>query len=288
LNYPYYEFNYLMLKRKSCLYPLIILGVILMVTLSTMNINDIGFKMMSALKKVGQKSVDVASINGVEKAITHELWDELVKQNVRRDGRVNYKGFERRRDDLLLYLELLSDNPPNPKTWSEQEQLAYWINAYNAFTVQLILRNYPIASIKDIAGNIPMINTPWDLKFFRIGEVKFDLNTIEHVILRGQFEEPRIHFAINCASISCPDLRGEAFVAERLDEQLDDQARSFINDTSKNIITSTDIKLSREFAWFKTDFTKHTSIISYIQQYNSVVMENADITYMEYNWNLNE
>jgi len=270
------------------LYPVIVLGVILTVTLSTMNINDIGLKMLSALKRLGQKSVDVANVNGVEKAGTHELWDELVKQNVRPDGRVNYKGFELRRDDLLLYLKLLSDNPPNPETWTETEQLAYWINAYNAFTVELILQNYPLESIKDIAGNIPMINSPWDLKFFRIGKVQFDLNTIEHVILREQFEEPRIHFAINCASVSCPDLRGEAFVAERLNEQLEDQARTFISNTNKNIITATDVKLSKVFSWFKTDFTRHTSLISYIQQYSSGVMDNADISYMEYNWSLNE
>jgi Protein of unknown function, DUF547 len=277
-----------MLKRKSYLYLIIFLSAFAAVILSTMNINDIGLKMLSILKKLSQKSVDVAYVIGVDKAVTHELWDKLLKKNVKPDGRVNYKGFEQKRDSLLLYLELLSDNPPNPKTWTEQEQLAYWINAYNAFTVELILRNYPIASIKDIGGSIPMINSPWDLKFFMIGDVKFDLNTIEHVILRGQFEEPRIHFAINCASISCPDLRNEAFVAERLDQQLEEQARTFINNADKNIITATELKLSRLFSWFKSDFTKNKSIISYIQQYHPAQIENVSIGYLDYNWALNE
>jgi Protein of unknown function, DUF547 len=133
-----------------------------------------------------------------------------------------------------------------------------------------------------------MINSPWDLKFFKIGEIEFDLNTIEHEILRKHFEEPRIHFAISCASFSCPKLRNEAYEAGQLDIQLEDQAHAFINNPDKNIITASKIKLSKIFSWYESDFTKHESIISQIQQYHSEINEDVDIEYMEYNWALNE
>jgi Protein of unknown function, DUF547 len=139
-------------KRKSCLYLFILLIAIVAVIFSNMNINDLGLKILSTVKNWSQKSVDVTNIKGVDEAITHELWDSLLKQNVSPDGKVNYKGFDQKRDSLQLYLKLLSDNPPNPKMWSEPEQLAYWINAYNAFTVELILQNYPLTSIRKHCG----------------------------------------------------------------------------------------------------------------------------------------
>ncbi len=220
--------------------------------------------------------------------ISHELWDGLTKKFASKDGKVNYNGFIQDSVQFNSYLALLKNNHPNDKNWNEQEQLAYWINAYNAFTVELILQNYPLTSIQDIAGNIPMINSPWDLKFFKIGGIEFDLNTIEHEILRKHFEEPRIHFAICCASLSCPKLRNEAYEAGQLANQLDEQAEAFINNSDKNIITASEIKLSKIFSWFESDFTKHESIISYIQQYHSEINEDVDIEYMEYNWALNE
>jgi Protein of unknown function, DUF547 len=277
-----------MSKRKRGLYLVILLITIVAVTLSTININEVGLSVLGYLKKLTRNSVDITNVKPVNKAITHELWDALLIKYVGSDGKVNYNGFNQSRDSLLLYLKLLSDNPPNSTTWTEQEQISYWINAYNAFTVDLILRYYPLESIQDIAGDIPMINSPWDLKFFRIGGVEFDLNAIEHEILRKQFEEPRIHFAINCASVSCPDLRNEAYDAERLDTQLDEQARSFINNSDKNIFSPAEIKLSKIFSWFKGDFETHGTVISFIQQYRPEVREGVRIKYMDYNWSLNE
>jgi hypothetical protein len=133
--------------------------------------------------------------------VSHASFTDLLKKHVAASGKVNYKGFIRDSLQLNQYLELLSDNPPQ-NSWSREDQLAYWINAYNAFTLQLIIRNYPLKSIKDIGSRIkiPFVNTPWDIKFIRIGKRKFDLNNIEHDILRGKFKEPRIHFAIVCAS----------------------------------------------------------------------------------------
>jgi hypothetical protein len=115
------------------------------------------------------------------------------------------------------------------------------------------------------------------------------LNNIEHDIIRKEFNEPRIHFAVNCASVSCPNLRNEAFVASRLNEQLDDQARKFINDKSKNNISANSAQLSKLFTWFKGDFTKEGTVVAFINKYGTVKLsEKAKIDYLEYNWNLNE
>ena len=145
----------------------------------------------------------------------HTQWDLLLKKHVDARGMVDYEGFIRDKEQLEQYLKKLSNTPPDPETWSEAEQLAYWINAYNAFTVKLIADNYPVESIEDLHPtiNIPMLNTVWHKKFFKIGGRESSLDEIEHKILRKQFNEPRIHFAINCASYSCPPLRGEAYTA---------------------------------------------------------------------------
>ena len=188
---------------------------------------------------------------------------------------------------MQKYLTLLSDHPPG-KNWSPEEKLTYWINAYNAFTVKLIVDHYPIKSIKDIGGSVVMLNSAWDIKFFNIGGVNFDLNTIEHEIIRKEFNEPRIHFAINCASISCPNLRNEAYEVDKLEYQLNDQTFSFLNDKSKNHITNEDSKLSKLFNWFKADFQKNGSLASFIKTYRSDFNAENSIEYLDYNWGLNE
>jgi hypothetical protein len=168
--------------------------------------------------------------------------------------------------------------------------LAYWINAYNAFTIQLILRNYPLASIKDIAGNIPFVNTAWDLSFINIEGHQYDLNDIEHGIIRPNFDEPRIHFALVCAALSCPSLRNEAYTAQKLNSQLDEQARTFFNNPSKNEISSNSIQVSKLLDWYEGDFTKNgNSLIDYVNKYTSTtIAPDAKVTYKDYNWSLNE
>lgn len=221
--------------------------------------------------------------------IDHSSWDELLKSHVK-NGKVDYKGFINDSDKLDSYLELISTNAPNKK-WEKAEKLAYWINAYNAYTIKLIIDNYPLESIQDLHPTIkiPGISTVWHKEFFQIGGEDCSLNEIEHKILRKQFDEPRIHFAINCASVSCPDLWNEAFVAEKIEEQLAERAKVFINDSTKNKISNTSIEISRIFSWFKKDFTKKGSLISYLNRYAKVkISEDADVDYMEYNWSLNE
>jgi len=253
------------------------------------NINDIGLKLLSWVKKVKGSAVDLQGIEVEETALVdHKIWSDLLGRNVSQTGRVNYKGFIEEKTQFEVSLKKLSENPPG-KNWSDKEKIAYWINTYNAFTVKLIVDHYPLKSIKDIGDGLPMINSPWDIKFFKIGKTDFDLNTIEHDILRKQFEEPRIHFAINCASFSCPKLRNEAFTGTALDQQLKEQTHSFINNPDKNQISKNETKISKIFSWFESDFLKkEDSIKSFLQPYHESFDEKNDIEYLEYRWDLNE
>lgn len=233
----------------------------------------------------------VAKVNSDSKPITHEIWDGLLKKHVDDKGMVNYAAIQKDSNALNKYLDLLSKNHPNDKNWSKDQQLAYWINAYNAFTVKLIIRHYPLNSIKDIGSSIkiPFVNTPWDVKFIHIEDETYDLNNLEHGIIRKQFEEPRIHFALVCAAVSCPRLRNEAFTAEKLDKQLEAEAKYFVNNPNKNKITAESAQLSKLFSWYKGDFTKKMSLVEYINQYSTVkISEKTDIDHLDYFWELNK
>lgn len=220
--------------------------------------------------------------------LKHTKWTALLEKHVDDDGNVDYAGFKKEEKLLDEYLAVLSKNHPNDK-WKKNDRLAFWINAYNAFTVKLIVKNYPVKSIKDLGGSIYKINTAWDIKFIKIGQETYDLNNIEHGIIRKEFNEPRIHFAVNCASVSCPKLRNEAFVGSKLDAQLTDQAKAFINNSSKNNITKKSAQLSKLFRWFKGDFEQNgKSVIEFINQYAKVkITKKTQIDFLEYNWNLN-
>jgi hypothetical protein len=221
----------------------------------------------------------------------HKIFDELLKKHVSNDGIVDYKGFINDKEKLETYLSLLSNNAPDRENWSKNEQLAYWINVYNAFTIKLIVDNYPVNSIQDLHPTIkiPLVNTVWHKKFFKIGGKDASLDEVEHKILRKEFDEPRIHFAVNCASYSCPPLLNEAFVPEKIDQQLDSQAKKFINDKRHNKISANEIEISQIFSWFKGDFTQNGNLIDYLNKYSNVkISSGAKISNMEYDWSLNE
>lgn len=212
--------------------------------------------------------------------VDHSEWNSLLQKHVSKEGLVDYKGFMKDREKLDAYLSKLSEMKPTDK-WSVQEQLAYYINIYNAYTVDLILKNYPLKSIKDIDG-------AWTKEVVQIGNVKISLGGIENSILR-KMNEPRIHFAINCASISCPKLMNEAYTAAKINEQLDKATKEFIN-SDKNEITKNSVKLSSIFDWYKKDFIEDgKKVIDYINKYSEVkVVAGASISFKDYNWNLNE
>ena len=219
---------------------------------------------------------------------SHEIWDDLLAQHVDGIGLVRYEGFEHNRIQLQSYLQSLSQHPPND-TWSTNEKMAYWINAYNAFTVELILMHQPVQSIKEIGGDIPMINTTWDIQFFEIEGIPFDLNTIEHLILRKEFDDPRIHFAINCASMSCPKLLDEAYRGDSLNNQLNQQTKEFLLDSDKNYFEDGRFVISPIFKWFSEDFGSVTDIRSFIESQSGLDLGNTkSFTYSVYNWSLNQ
>ncbi|MGB4400445.1 MAG: DUF547 domain-containing protein [Daejeonella sp.] len=222
-----------------------------------------------------------------QKVPSHQQWDKLLKKHVSSSGMVNYKGFKNDKTEFDAYLKTLRDNAPQ-SSWSINDQKAFWINAYNAFTVSLILQNYPVKSIKDIGGKIYKVNTPWDIKFINIGREKYDLNNIEHKILR-KFNDPLIHFAIVCASMSCAELRREAYIGSNLESQLNTQGKDFLNDKNKNNINANNSQLSKYFTWYKGDFAQNGSLVNFINKYSQTkISSRTKITYLDYNWSLNE
>jgi len=229
---------------------------------------------------------------GQSKAPAHEIWNSLLKKHVSVQGNVNYKAFVADSIQLNKYLQALSENKPDEKTWTANEQKVYWINAYNAFTVKLITQYYPVKSINDIGNKIkiPTGKTVWDVKFIKIGASNYSLNEIEHTQLRKNFGDARFHFVLVCAAKSCPILLNEAYTAEKLNAQLDAQTKVFLNDKSRNDISLDKPKISKIFEWYSMDFTSNSvSVIDYINKYaTNKIKSNAPITYVDYSWDLNE
>ena len=233
--------------------------------------------------------------------VDHSLFDALLKEHVNDQGFVDYAAIKMG-SSLDDYLAVLST--VNPEGLSNEEAIAFWLNAYNAYTIKLIIDNYPVGSIREISPlrikglrlAIPKINSPFEYKLARINGVAYSLDDIEHGVLRRKFNEPRIHFALVCASISCPSLRKEAFTGDRLDEQLTDQARAFLRDPSKNRIDEGEtIYLSRIFDWFQKDFAaSKAGLQKYLAQFFEGELKNQledglfRVKYLKYDWSLNE
>jgi len=220
--------------------------------------------------------------------VDNTIYDNLLTKHVT-DGRVNYDGFKT--DEALLdqYLNILSSTKID--ALSEKGQMAFYINAYNAFTIKLILTKYPgIDSIKDLGG---LFSSPWSIKFIPLQDKKVTLDHIEHDILRPTFKDPRVHFAVNCASKSCPPLRNEAFEPDRINEQLDEQTTLFINGPNNYTLKENTISISKIFKWFKEDFKNKP--VAFIKNYadaslkEKLVIIDSDIRvkYLDYDWSLN-
>lgn len=213
-------------------------------------------------------------------SLNHENWSAFLQDYVSETGRVDYSALAKNPESLYKYTKQIEATQFN-NSWSDNEKLAFWINAYNAFTIQLIVENYPINSIKDI-------QKPWDKKFISLSGMKMSLNHIEHEILR-KMDEPRIHFAIVCASESCPKLQNKAFVADMLEVQLTNATKEFLNDNSKNRITENELELSKIFKWFSKDFKQDGNLIDFLNQYSELeISQDAKIKYLDYSWELND
>ncbi len=232
------------------------------------------------LNAKGSAIKNLNSYGNENHSVDHSIWDQLLKKYVADNGKVNYKGFKQDAKLLNGNIDYLATKIPS-ENWIKQEKLAYFINVYNANTIKLIIDNYPTKSIKDIKN-------PWSKNRIKIGEEDFSLEDIEHKILR-KMNEPRIHFAINCASASCPKLLNIAYKADNIETLLEKATKDFISDSDKNKISKENVQLSKIFDWYKKDFTKNGSLIDYINQYCKFKIDSdAKIYYLDYDWNLNE
>jgi len=195
----------------------------------------------------------------------HRDLDTFLARHVDGEGRVDYRAAQGDREDLDRYVALLARaSPDNRADWfpTERDQLAYWINAYNASVLHLVLHHYPIASVRDVRSPAPLFFLPRVAGFFvfqrvALGGEPINLYDLENDVIRRRFREPRIHFALNCASLSCPRLPDRTFRAETLDAELEREARRFVAD-AQNVEVDSDrgrLRLSSIFDWYESDFT---------------------------------
>ena len=221
----------------------------------------------------------------------HAAYDGLLSTHVKQVQKddilyngVDYKGWakDKRHQEAMKSLQAI--NPENLET--KNEKLAFWTNAYNLFTIDLITREEEEDSIKDLGS---LISTPWELHEWEISGKSYTLDQIEHEILR-KMDEPRIHFALNCASKSCPDLRMESYKADRIVLQFDEQVNIFFENETKGLRTvkgENEVSISKIMDWYEDDFNEG-DIKSWVNPYvNYKLKDNTEIDYLDYDWSLN-
>ena len=238
---------------------------------------------------------------------TYAVWEGLLKKHVRwlpdnKQSRANYKGFAADRAELSKVLESFSAvSQAQFNAWSKEQQMAFLINAYNAFTVEIILSKYPdLKSIKDLGL---FGRGPWKNEFFSLLGAKRHLDWIEHEQLRPKYAEPRVHVAVNCASIGCPALLPEAFTASKMDTMLEDGMRRFLGDRTRNRFEGGKLQVSNIFKWFKEDFekghkgfakledvfAKYADLLTTDEAARQQIKAKAvSISHLDYDWSLND
>lgn len=241
---------------------------------------------------------------------SHQLWTKILTNYVHIDktnpaiSKVDYAKLQQNQENLLTYLDQLSKvSTDEYDAWSSKQQLSFLINAYNAFTIKLILSKYPdLQSIKDLGG---FFSSPWKKEFIPILDHNYSLDNIEHDLIRSKFKAPKIHFALVCASISCPMLQPKAFIADTLDVQLESAMRLFLSDRSRNYFDakSGELKVSKIFKWYGDDFTygydNFTSLKTTFSFYINSLANNLEdqiriqqgnyrLEFIEYDWHLND
>lgn len=221
-------------------------------------------------------------------AIQHNLYARLLSRHVHA-GLVDYDGFKADEAMLDQYLQNLSQ--VDPDTLERRQAMAFYINLYNAWTIKLILTRYPdLKSIKDLGS---LFGSPWKKALVRLNGQTVTLDHIEHAILRPEFKDPRVHFAINCASKGCPPLAPFPFTGDKLDGQLDRAVRAFINDPDSNYLDGNTLHVSRIFKWFGEDFNR--DVLGFFRKYaDDDLKKRLDekkgrlrVSYLDYDWSLN-
>jgi len=270
---------------------------------------------MSQLRRIFGQAIQIAmilvgfsSFSSASTGFDHEIWDQLLNQHVAvidqgKATQVDYQGLVSARARLVQYLESLATVSRSQfDNWTADEQLAFLINTYNAWTIELVLTEYPdLESIKDLGF---LFRSPWAKKFIPLFGEQVSLDEIEHNMIRGwdRYREPRIHFAVNCAAIGCPALRAEAYQAEQLEQQLEDSTQRFLSDRSRNYLDRNTLRVSRIFDWYAEDFERGwlgvNSVGEFLARYadalqidaatsQNLAAGNVRIRYSDYDWNLN-
>jgi len=220
----------------------------------------------------------------VDNSLYAQLLNDYVKESV-----VDYQGFKKEEEKLDQYLKVLENI--DSKSLSRNERFAFYVNAYNAWTIKLILSAYPgVKSIKDLGS---LFKSPWKKKISRIDGDVITLDDIEHNILRPSFKDPRVHFAVNCASKGCPPLRSEPYQGRIMDQQLEEMTIAFINNPATNRLDGNTLYVSRIFKWFSEDF--NDDVIGFFLKYAKGEIkkrletnrDNIKIKYLDYDWTLN-
>lgn len=220
---------------------------------------------------------------------SHQAFTGLLQEVVVVQGhqsRVHYSKVLDRRADLEGYLIDLSQVTRSEfDSFAADQQLAFLINTYNSHQLKQVIDHYPIESIKDVGS---FFSSPWSKEFFTLFGEPASLDLVEHGLIRTLFKEPRIHFAVNCASISCPPLMPEAFVGERLNEQLEAATHNFLKDTAANRLEGETLYLSKIFDWYSGDFTE--GVLTFVGKYRPDWLADGEpkLDYTDYDWNLNE
>jgi ribosomal protein S18 len=279
------------LKHTLALFPLLL---ILTGCIEESNSSSLGGQ-----EKQKQESSLIAT-----QALTMVDYAEVLKEYVNSSGRVDYKRLKNNRQKLDKFNAIIgSVAPANYESWTDEDKIAFLINAYNSLTLEAIIDNYPTESIRDISG-------VWDRRKFKVVGREMTLDAIEHEILRKEFNEPRIHMALVCASIGCPKLNTEPFTGENLNTQLDEQTKAFlaIPDNFRIDRSSKQVYVSSIFKWFGEDFEKsygqkenivnlngkETAFINFISQYlmptekEYLLRGGYGVSYLDYDWSLND
>lgn len=209
----------------------------------------------------------------------YKKWDLFLQKYVSKDGWVDYQKVKLNQNEISTIVNSFSKFQPN-KTWTQDEQMAFWINVYNANTIWVVTQNYPIKSIQNLDNG-----KTWDVKRIKIANKKYSLNDIENTKLRSDFKDARIHFVLNCAAKSCPPLLNRAYLPNNLNQQMEEQTKNFFNHSKYQNIRADNAQLSKILEWYASDFG---NLITFINRYSTQkVSSKTKITYLEYDWSLN-